>query len=87
MLLIDYIPSFQHFEVLFLSRWEEKKIPVQLLTQYNQLTRGTDEAVRNFSDKFSRIYNGLPTQCKPLEGMAKLHYAEGFDDDFSLLLR
>ena len=58
-----------------------------LVTQYNQLKRGNDEVVKNFSDIFNKIYNSLPVQCKPPEGMAKLHYAEGVNDDFSLLLR
>ena len=66
---------------------EEKQNLVQLLTQYNQLKSGNDEAVKNFSDKFNKIYNSLPAQCKPPEGMAKIHYAKGFDDYFSLLLR
>jgi hypothetical protein len=87
LLPIDSIPNFQHFQRQILSKWEEKKNLVQILTQYHQLRRGTDEVVRNFSDKFNRIYNALPAQCKPPEGMAKLHYVEGFDDDFSLLLR
>ena len=51
------------------------------------MKRGNDEAVKNFSDKFNKICNSLHVQCKPLEGMATLHYVEGFDDDFSLLLR
>ena len=33
------------------------------------------------------IYNSLPIQCKLLEGMAKFHYAESFDDEFALFLR
>ena len=84
---IGSIIKSQHFENIFLNKWEEKKNLVQLLTQYNQLKRGNDEATKNFSDRFNKIYNSLPVQCKPLEEMAKLHYAEGFDDDFSLLLR
>lgn len=63
------------------------KNPVQLFTQHNQLKRGNDEAVRSFLDRFNRIYNALPAQCKPPERMAKLHYAKGFHDDFVLLLR
>lgn len=43
--------------------------------------RGNDEAVKNFFDSFNKIYNSLPAQCKPPEGMAKLHYVEGFKDD------
>lgn len=77
----------QHFENMFLNRWEEKKNPVQLLTQYNQLKRANDEVVKFFLDRFNKIYNALPVQCKPPEGMTKLHYAEGFDEDFELLLR
>ena len=26
-------------------------------------------------------------QCKPPQGMAKLHYAEAFDDEFALFMR
>lgn len=29
----------------------------------------------------------MPLHCKPLEGMAKLHFAEAFDDEFALFLR
>lgn len=29
----------------------------------------------------------MPTDCKPPEGMAKLHFAEAFDDEFVLFLR
>ena len=72
---------------MFFNRWEEKKNQVQLLTQYNQLKRGNDEAVKIFSNRFNKIYNALPAQCKPPEGMDTLHYAEGFNDDFDLLLR
>ena len=33
------------------------------------------------------IYNSLPVQCKPPEGMVELHYVEAFDDEFTLFLR
>ena len=39
------------------------------------------------SSRFNTIYNSLPEDCKPPEGMAKLHYAEAFDDYFALFLR
>ena len=67
--------------------WEEKKKFVQMLTCYNQLKRGFDESIKNFSSRFNTIYNSLPADCKPPEGMTKLHFAEAFDDDFSLFLR
>ena len=58
-----------------------------MLTLYNQLKRGNDESTNNFSSRFNTIYNSLPKDCKPPEGMAKLHYVEAFDDDFALFLR
>ena len=58
-----------------------------MLTLYNQLRRGNDESIQNLSSRSNTIYNYLPQDCKPLEGMAKLHYAEAFDDEFSLFLR
>ena len=81
------IQNFCRFEVVFLEKWEEKKNFVQMLTSNNQLRRGNDESIKNFSSRFNTIYNSLPKDCKLPEGMAKLHYAEAFDDDFSLFLR
>ena len=34
-----------------------------------------------------RVYNSIPTFIKPLVGAAKLHCADSFEIDFSLLLR
>jgi hypothetical protein len=81
------ILNSHHFEQIFLNKWQEKKNPLQMLTQYNQLKRGNDEIVKSFYDRFKRTYNSLPDECKPHDGMAKIHYVEGFDDDFALLLR
>lgn len=58
-----------------------------MLTFYNQLKRGPDESIKSFSARFNIVYNSLPTDYKPLVGMAKLHFAEAFDDEFALFLR
>ena len=34
-----------------------------------------------------RVYNSIPANIKPSPGVAKLHYADAFDNNFSLLLR
>ena len=81
------IQNFRRFEVVFLEKWEEKKNLVQMLTSYNQLRRGNDESIKNNNSRFNTIYNSLLEDCKPLEGMEKLHYAKAFDDDFALFLR
>lgn len=81
------IGNSRFFEQMFLDRWEEKKIFVQMITQYNQLKRENDETVKSLSSRFNMIYNSLTIQCKSPEGMAKLHYAEAFDDEFALFPR
>lgn len=81
------IPDIDKFHVIFLEKWVEKKKIVQMLTCYNQLKRGIDESIKKFSSRFNTVYNSLPADCKPLEGMAKLHFAEAFDDEFALFLR
>ena len=58
-----------------------------MLTAYNKLRRRNDESIKKISSRFNIVYNSLPEDCKHLEGMAKLHYAEAFDDDFALFLR
>ena len=58
-----------------------------MLTAYNHLKRENNESINNFSARFNSIYNSLPVDYKPPEGMAKLHFAEAFDDEFYLFLR
>ena len=43
--------------------------------------------VHEFSSRFMWVYNSIPTDIKPSPMVAKLHYADAFDNDFSLLLR
>ena len=43
--------------------------------------------MHEFSRRFMRVYNSIPTDIKPCIGSEKLHYADAFDSDFSLLLR
>ena len=71
----ENIVNSRVFEHMFLERWEEKKNDVQMLKHYTQLIRGNDETIKSLSSRFNMIYNSLPVQCKPPEGMAKLHYA------------
>jgi hypothetical protein len=81
------IPNFASFETTFLARWGDKKNPLQLLTQYNNLKRTPSETVQEFSTRFMRVYNSIPAEVKPPPGAAQLRYVDSFDSDFSLLLR
>ena len=80
------IPTFQAFQNEFLERCADKKSPLQVLSQYNNLKKGGFESVHEFSSRFIRAYKSIPDDIKPLVGAAKLHYANAFESYFSLLL-
>ena len=81
------IHSVQEFETIFLGKWERKKNSLHLLTQYNNLRRGPNESVHDFSSRFKKTYNAIPADVKPPPGAAKLHYADAFSSEFTLFLR
>jgi hypothetical protein len=60
---------------------------LHLLTQYNNLKRGPNELVHDFSTRFKRNYDAIPADVKPPLGVAKLHYVDAFNSEFTLLLR
>ena len=68
------IATYEAFKTSFLERWDDKKIPLQVLSQYNNLKKRVFEYVHDFSSRFMRVYNSIPADIKPLVGTAKLHY-------------
>jgi hypothetical protein len=46
-----------------------------------------NESVQDFSARFMRTYEFILADVKPPPGAAKLHYADAFDSEFTLLLR
>jgi hypothetical protein len=81
------IRDFTAFETSFLNKWGDKKNPLQLLTQYNNMRKAPEETVHEFSAHFLKVYNSIPAEFKPPPGVAQLQYTDSFDSDFSLLLR
>jgi hypothetical protein len=80
------IQDFTAFETSFITRWGDKKNPLQLLTQYNNMKRAPEETVQEFSARFMRVYNSIPTEVQPPPGAAQLRYVDSFDNDFTLLV-
>lgn len=72
---------------MFLGKWEQKRNSLQLLTQYDNLKRGMNEFVQHFFDRFMRTHESIPADVKPPPVATKLHYADAFDSEFTLLLR
>jgi hypothetical protein len=67
-----------------MGRQEE---PLQLLMQYNNMKKASEETVQEFSARFMKVYNSIPAEVQPPPGAVQLRYADSFDNDFALLLR
>ena len=80
------ILSYQALEYSFKEKWEEKKNPMQYLSQYHSMKRRESEYIQDFSDEFMKVYNSIPSQFKPPIGSSQLHYVESFDSEFTLWL-
>jgi len=81
------INTFQVFETTFLRKWEDKKNPLQFLTQYKNLKRDPAETIQEFLARFMRVYGSIPADVKPSTEVAKMHFVDAFDNDVSLFLR
>jgi hypothetical protein len=51
------------------------------------IKREEGESVSDFSKRFNKMYNKIPTKIKSTETFAKITYASSFDPKFFLLLR
>ena len=71
----------------FINKWEVKTNPLQILAEYKNLKRNVGEIVHDYSTRFNSIYNALPPNMKPPQGLALVKYPEGFDADMAYQLR
>jgi len=62
------IRTYQELETAFLRKWEDKKNPLMLLTQYNSLKRDHAETIQELSARFMRVYGSIPAYVKPPAG-------------------
>ena len=44
----------------FLNRWEKKKDPLHILSEYEILKRGPQETVQDYYARFNNVYNVIP---------------------------
>jgi hypothetical protein len=72
---------------VFLRQWGDKKEFMYYITEFGSLKRKEGESVSDFSKRFKKMYNKIPTEIKPTEAFAKITYSSAFDPDFNLLLR
>jgi hypothetical protein len=51
------------------------------------MRRAPDETIQEFSARFIKVYNSIPTEVKPPLRVAQLRYVNSFESDFAFLLR
>jgi hypothetical protein len=75
------------FQRIFLDRWEVKKNPLQILSEYENIRRNQGEIVQYYCTRFNNLYNAIPAEIKPPQGLALIKFPDGFDADMSYQLR
>jgi hypothetical protein len=81
------IVGIEALDDVFLRQWGDKKDFMYYITNFGSLKRKEGEYVSDFSKRFNKMYNNIPTEINPTEAFAKITYASAFDPDFCLLLR
>ena len=71
----------------FLNRWEKKKDPLHILSEYNTIKRGPQEAVLDYCARFNNVYNAIPQNLRPPLDLALYTFLDGFDPDMAYQLR
>jgi hypothetical protein len=75
------------FQQIFLDRWEVKKNPLQILSEYENIIRNQRETVQYYCTRFNNIYNAILVDIKPPQGLSLIKFHDGFDVDMSYQLR
>lgn len=75
------IDSLEVFHRQFLNRWEKKKNPLQILSEYENIRRGPNETVQDYCTRFNSIYNAIRVNLRPPPNLALIKFRDGFDKD------
>ena len=73
------IADLATFHRSFLDKWEVKKNPLQILSEYENIKRNQGETVQDYCTRFNNIYNAIPTDIKLPQGLALIKFPDGFD--------
>ena len=66
------ILSYQVLEDVFKERWAKKKDPRRCFSQFYSIRREESESFQEFSDRFMKVYNDIPSDFKPPPKISQL---------------
>ena len=71
----------------FINRWEKRKDPLHILSEYESIKRGPGEAVLDYCARFNNVYNAIPPNLRPPPDLALYKFPDGFDAEMAYQLR
>ena len=77
------INDLPYLHQTFINKWEIKKNPLQIISEYSNLKRNTGENVQDYCTRFNSVYNALPPNMKPPLGLALAKFPEAFDPNMA----
>lgn len=83
----NHTADLANFNRLFIDRWKRKKNPMQILSEYENIRRASNESVQDYCSRFNSIYNAIPTNIKLPPDLALIKFLDGFDINMSYQLR
>ena len=86
-LLAASITTLKNIQRKFLDRWEVKKNPLQILSEYENIKRNVGESVQDYCVRFNTVYNAIHVDIKPPMGLDLNKFLDGFDPDMAYQLR
>jgi hypothetical protein len=57
------------------------------LSEYENIIRNQGETVQDYCTRFNNLYNAIPDDIKPPQGLALIKFSDGFEVDMSYHLR
>ena len=70
-----------------MNRWEKKKDPLQILSEFEKLRRRPNETVQDYIIRFNESYNAVPQNLRPPPNNVLVKFPDGFDSDIAYSLR
>jgi len=78
------IDSLEVFQQQCLNRWEKKKNPLQILSEYENISRRLNEIFQYYCTRFNNIYYAILVNLGPPPNLALIKFLDGFDIDMAL---
>jgi hypothetical protein len=86
-LCVATITDMTVFHQTFLDQWEVKKNPLQIMLEYENIKRNQGEIMQDYCTCFNNLYNVIPTEIKPPQGLELIKFLDCFDADMLHQLR